>query len=91
MAVHFAKSGIRCNALAPGFFSTRQNAKLLWNEDGSPTARTGKILAGTPMGRFGKPEELIGALLFLCDEKSSGFVTGIVLPVDGGFGAYSGV
>ncbi len=91
LAVHFAKSGIRCNAIAPGFFSTRQNAKLLWNEDGSPTPRTGKILAGTPMGRFGRPEELIGTLLYLCDEKSSGFVTGAVIPVDGGFGAYSGV
>ena len=91
LAVHFAKSGIRCNAIAPGFFSTAQNAKLLWNEDGSPTARTGKILNATPMGRFGTPEELIGALLFLCDEKSSGFVTGVVLPVDGGFSAYSGV
>jgi len=91
LAVHFAASGIRVNAIAPGFFSTTQNAKLLWNEDGSPTARTGKILAATPMGRFGKPEELIGALLFLCDENCSGFITGVVLPVDGGFRAYSGV
>ncbi|MBE6996852.1 MAG: SDR family NAD(P)-dependent oxidoreductase [Ruminococcaceae bacterium] len=91
LAVHFAKTGIRCNAIAPGFFSTAQNAKLLWNEDGSPTARTGKILAATPMGRFGEPQELIGALLFLCDENCSGFMTGVVLPVDGGFNAYSGV
>ena len=91
LAVHFSKVGIRVNAIAPGFFSTAQNAKLLWNEDGSPTARTGKILAATPMGRFGSPEELLGALLFLADEKSSGFVTGIVIPVDGGFSAYSGV
>ena len=91
LAVHFAGSGIRCNAIAPGFFSTAQNAKLLWNEDGTPTARTGKILAATPMKRFGKPEELIGALLFLCDEACSAFVTGVVLPVDGGFNAYSGV
>ena len=91
LAVHFARSGIRCNAIAPGFFSTAQNAALLWNEDGTPTARTGKILNATPMGRFGKPEELLGALLFFCDEKSSGFVTGVVLPVDGGFSAYSGV
>ena len=91
LAVHFAGSGIRVNAIAPGFFSTAQNAKLLWNEDGSPTARTGKILAATPMGRFGKPEELIGSLLFLCDEGCSGFITGVVLPVDGGFRAYSGV
>ncbi len=91
LAVHFAGSGVRVNAIAPGFFSTAQNAKLLWNEDGSPTARTGKILAATPMGRFGKPEELIGPLLFLCDEGCSGFITGVVLPVDGGFRAYSGV
>ena len=91
LAVHFAKTGIRCNAIAPGFFSTAQNAKLLWNEDGTPTARTGKILAATPMGRFGKPEELVGALLFLCDDACSGFMTGVVLPVDGGFNAYSGV
>ncbi len=91
LAVHFASSGIRVNAIAPGFFSTAQNASLLWNPDGTPTPRTGKILAATPMGRFGKPEELIGALLFLCDEGCSGFITGVVLPVDGGFRAYSGV
>lgn len=91
LAVHFSKTGIRVNAIAPGFFSTEQNKKLLWNEDGSPTARTGKILAATPMGRFGKPEELLGALLFLVDDKAASFVTGIVIPVDGGFSAYSGV
>lgn len=91
LAVHFSKVGIRVNAIAPGFFSTEQNKKLLWNEDGSPTARTGKILAATPMGRFGTPEELLGALLFLVDEKAASFVTGIVIPVDGGFSAYSGV
>ena len=91
LAVHFSKVGIRVNAIAPGFFSTEQNRKLLWNEDGTPTARTGKILAATPMGRFGTPEELLGALLFLVDAKSSSFVTGIVIPVDGGFSAYSGV
>ncbi len=91
LAVHFSKIGIRVNAIAPGFFSTEQNKKLLWNEDGSPTARTGKILAATPMGRFGTPEELLGALLFLVDEKAASFVTGIVIPVDGGFSAYSGV
>ncbi len=91
LAVHFSKEGIRVNAIAPGFFSTRQNAALLWNEDGSPTARTGKILAATPMGRFGKPEELIGAFLFLLNPEASSFVTGIVIPVDGGFSAYSGV
>ncbi len=91
LAVHFSKEGIRVNALAPGFFSTKQNAKLLWNEDGTPTARTGKILAATPMGRFGEPEELAGGLLFLADEKAAGFITGVVLPIDGGFAAYSGV
>lgn len=91
LAVHFSKVGIRVNAIAPGFFSTAQNAKLLWNDDGTPTARTGKILAATPMGRFGSPEELLGALLFLVDEKAASFVTGIVIPVDGGFSAYSGV
>lgn len=91
MAVHFSKIGIRVNAIAPGFFSAQQNAKLLWNEDGTPTARTGKILAATPMGRFGQPEELVGTLLYLVDEKSSGFVTGAVIPVDGGYTAYSGV
>ena len=91
LAVHFAKTGIRCNAIAPGFFSTAQNAKLLWNEDGTPTARTGKILNATPMGRLGEPEELVGSVLFLLDEKCSGFITGVVLPIDGGFNAYSGV
>ncbi len=91
LAVHFSHAGIRVNAIAPGFFSTRQNAALLWNEDGSPTQRTGKILAATPMDRFGKPEELIGALLFLASEEAASFITGVVLPVDGGFSAYSGV
>ena len=91
LAVHFSKVGIRVNAIAPGFFSTQQNAKLLWNEDGTPTARTGKILAATPMGRFGETEELEGSLLFLVNEKAAGFITGVVLPVDGGFSAYSGV
>lgn len=91
LAVHFSKVGIRVNAIAPGFFSTAQNAKLLWNEDGTPTSRTGKILAATPMGRFGETEELAGGLLFLINEKAAGFITGIVLPIDGGFSAYSGV
>ena len=91
LAVHFSKEGIRVNAIAPGFFSTEQNKKLLWNEDGTPTARSGKILAATPMGRFGEPQELLGALLFLVDERAASFVTGIVIPVDGGFSAYSGV
>ena len=91
LAVHFSKVGIRCNGIAPGFFSTKQNEKLLWNEDGTPTARTEKILAGTPMGRFGELEELIGSLLFLTCEEASGFVNGTVIPVDGAFAAYSGV
>ena len=91
LAVHFSKVGIRVNAIAPGFFSTAQNAALLWNPDGSPTARTGKILSATPMGRFGQPEELNGALLFLLNEQAASFITGITLPVDGGFSAYSGV
>lgn len=91
LAVHFSKVGIRVNAIAPGFFSTKQNAKLLFNEDGTPTARTGKILAATPMGRFGESNELDGGLLFLLNNEAAGFITGVVLPIDGGFSAYSGV
>ncbi|MCR4778153.1 MAG: SDR family oxidoreductase [Lachnospiraceae bacterium] len=91
LAVHFSKEGIRVNAIAPGFFVTAQNKDLLYTEDGKPTARTEKILAATPMGRFGEPSELIGTLLYLLDDDLSGFVTGTVIPVDGGFSAYSGV
>ena len=91
LAVHFAKAGIRVNAIAPGFFVTRQNERLLYDEDGTPTARTAKVLAATPMERFGRPEELNGALLFLLNNEAAGFITGVVLPVDGGFSAYSGV
>lgn len=91
MAVHFAEVGIRVNSIAPGFFSTNQNKALLWNDDGTPTARTGKILAATPMKRFGEPQELEGSLLFLCDEAYSSFITGTTIAVDGGFNAYSGV
>ncbi len=91
LAVHFSKEGIRVNAIAPGFFSTKQNAALLWNPDGTPTPRTGKILAATPMGRFGVTKDLEGALLFLLDDDAAGFITGVTLPVDGGFSAYSGV
>ena len=91
LAVHFAGAGIRVNAIAPGFFATNQNRALLFNEDGTPTARTGKILAATPMKRFGEADELLGALDFLTDPAKSAFVTGVVLPVDGGFSAYSGV
>ena len=91
LAVHFSKEGIRVNAIAPGFFSTKQNAALLWNADGTPTPRTNKILAATPMGRFGEAKELDGALLFLVNNDAAGFITGVVLPVDGGFSSYSGV
>lgn len=91
LAVHFAPCGIRCNAIAPGFFVTNQNRSLLFNADGTPTARTGKILAATPMRKFGEIDDLIGCLIWLADDGASGFVTGTVIPVDGGFSAYSGV
>ena len=91
LAVHFSKAGIRVNAIAPGFFVTKQNEKLLFDEAGNPTPRTGKILAATPMGRFGKAEELSGAVLFLLNNEAASFITGVVLPIDGGFSAYSGV
>ena len=91
LAVHFAPCNIRVNAIAPGFFVTNQNRALLYNEDGTPTARTGKILAATPMKKFGEIGDLLGALLWLADDTASGFVTGTVIPVDGGFAAYSGV
>ena len=91
LAVHFAPCGIRCNAIAPGFFVTNQNRALLFNEDGTPTARTGKILNATPMKKFGEISDLLGALLWLSDDEASGFVTGTVIPIDGGFSAYSGV
>lgn len=91
LATHFAPAGLRVNAIAPGFFITHQNRAMLFDADGHPTPRTEKILAATPMNRFGTPDELIGALLFLVSPEASGFVTGVVLPVDGGFSAYSGV
>lgn len=91
LAVHFAPCGIRCNAIAPGFFVTRQNKDLLFDAEGKPTARTGKILAATPMKKFGEISDLIGALLWLASDEASGFVTGTIIPVDGGFSAYSGV
>mgnify|MGYP002510998114 FL=1 len=91
MAVHFSEVGLRVNAIAPGFFSTNQNKALLYNEDGSLTPRSEKILGHTPLGRFGVPEDLTGALLFLADDNYSKFVTGVIIPVDGGFSAYSGV
>ncbi len=91
LATHFAGSGIRCNAIAPGFLVSAQNKALLFNEDGTPTARSAKILNGTPTNRFVDAEELLGATLFLCDDKSASAITGVVLPVDAGFAAYSGV
>jgi len=91
LAVHLSKVGIRVNAIAPGFFLTDQNRSLLTKEDGSYTPRADKIINMTPMGRFGEPEELIGTLLWLIDNKASSFVNGTVIPVDGGFSAYSGV
>ena len=91
LAVHLAPQGIRVNALAPGFFLTNQNRQLLVAENGEPTPRAGKILRNTPMGRFGTPEELLGGLEFLLDDSKAGFVTGCILPIDGGFSAYSGV
>ncbi|WP_145424674.1 SDR family oxidoreductase [Staphylococcus haemolyticus] len=91
LSVYFSKTNIRVNAIAPGFLLTKQNEALLLNEDGSYTARSEKIINATPMERFGKPEELVGALLFLVSKEASSFVNGVVLPVDGGFNAYSGV
>lgn len=91
MAVHFADVGIRVNAIAPGFFETAQNKKLLRNNDGSLTERSKKIMTHTPMKRFGVPEDLLGTMIWLADENMSDFVTGITIPVDGGFMAYSGV
>lgn len=91
MAVHFAETGLRVNAIAPGFFLTTQNRNLLLDEAGNYTARSQKILTGTPMKRFGQPSDLLGTLLWLVDDEYSGFVTGVTVPVDGGFMAYSGV
>ena len=91
LATHFAGSGIRCNAIAPGFIVSTQNKALLFNEDGTPTARSGKILNGTPMGRFVDSNELLGGMLFLTDDKFASAVNGVILPIDCGFAAYSGV
>lgn len=91
LATHFAGTGIRCNAIAPGFLVSAQNYKLLFNEDGTPTARSAKILNGTPMNRFVDADELLGGTLFLCDNNSASAITGVVLPIDCGFAAYSGV
>ena len=91
LAVHFSKVNIRVNDIAPGFFLTNQNRTLLTNPDGSLTARGNTILTHTPMGKFGQPEDLVGALLFLLDDEAAGFINGVVLPIDGGFAAFSGV
>ncbi len=91
LSVHMSKVGIRVNAIAPGFFLTDQNRKLLLKDDDSYTDRAKKIINQTPMERFGKPEDLLGTLLWLIDDNASGFVNGVVIPVDGGFSAYSGV
>ena len=91
LATHFAGTGIRCNAIAPGFLVSAQNYNLLFNEDKTPTARSAKILNGTPMNRFVDANELLGATLFLCDDVSASAITGVVLPIDCGFAAYSGV
>ena len=91
LATHFAGTGIRCNAIAPGFLVSAQNRALLFNEDGTPTARSTKILNGTPTGRYVDASELLGATLFLCDDRAASAITGVVLPIDCGFAAYSGV
>jgi len=91
LAVHFSRTGVRVNAIAPGFFLTEQNRSLLQNEDGTPTTRSTKILNNIPMGHYGDPSDLTGAVLWLADSRSSKYVTGIIVPVDGGFSAYSGV
>lgn len=90
MAVHFSKVGIRVNALAPGFFLTDQNRRLLTEENGDLTPRGNTIIEHTPMGKFGDPEDLLGTLEWLAGPGSS-FVTGITVPIDGGFSAFSGV
>ena len=91
LATHFAGIGIRCNAIAPGFLVSNQNRALLFNADGTPTARSHKILSNTPMNRFVDSMELLGGVFFLCDEKAASAITGVVLPIDAGFAAYSGV
>ncbi|MBF0785909.1 SDR family NAD(P)-dependent oxidoreductase [Muribacter muris] len=91
LAVHFSHIGIRCNAIAPGFLVSNQNRALLFDEQGNPTPRANKILVNTPMGRFGEAHELLGGILFLMDEHYASFVNGVILSIDGGFSAYSGV
>ena len=91
VAFMYADTGIRCNAIAPGFLVSNQNRALLFNADGTPTARSAKILAGTPMGRFVDSKELLGGVFFLTDDAAASAITGVVLPIDCGFAAYSGV
>jgi NAD(P)-dependent dehydrogenase (short-subunit alcohol dehydrogenase family) len=91
LAVHMSTVGIRVNAIAPGFFLTDQNRGLLTQPDGSMTERGKTIIGHTPMGRYGKPEDLVGALLWLCSDEGAAFVTGTVVAIDGGFSAFSGV
>ena len=91
LATHFAGTNIRCNAIAPGFLVSAQNYSLLFDENGNPTKRSAKILNGTPMDRYVNASELLGAALFLCDDKSASAITGVILPIDCGFSAYSGV
>lgn len=91
LAVHFAKVGIRVNAIAPGFFVTKQNERLLFNEKGELTPRSNKIICATPMERFGEVEEIMGAVKLLISSEEASFITGVVLAIDGGFNAYSGV
>ena len=91
LATHFAGTGIRANAIAPGFLVSNQNRALLFNPDGTPTPRTAKILTGTPMNRFVDADELLGGVFFLTDDKAASAITGVVLPIDAGFAAYSGV
>jgi NAD(P)-dependent dehydrogenase (short-subunit alcohol dehydrogenase family) len=91
LATHLAQAGIRVNAIAPGFFITEQNRRLMIQDDGGYTPRAKKVIAQTPMRRFGQPEELLGALLWLADSRASAFVTGTIIAIDGGFSAYAGV
>lgn len=91
LATHFAGTNIRCNAIAPGFLVTNQNHALLYDAEGNPTKRSEKILNGTPTHRFIDSEELLGATFFLCDDVSASAITGVILPIDAGFAAYSGV
>ncbi len=91
LSTHFAMEGVRVNAIAPGFFITKQNESLLLNPDKTYTARSHKIIEATPMRKFGDPKDLFGTILWLCDENLSGFITGITVPIDGGYSSYSGV